>query len=239
MALGPTSEILNSWLRPLNFFLNGLRPHSHKFWVLEACKFLITIFGNARRAPLRKVEGLPKRPFAKSHLRDGHTWQYKCLAGYWVSSESINILRPLVCPACLQCMCHERQFPACTVLAYWLQEVLAAAFRLRPPQRASMLPVVGHVRAAGEGRVFLELGVGLVPGRQSGGSTRDTAEPVVNVFEKALAKLPNSKDVTAEIHSGTRDVHESKERLSLRRLQMEFSNIRRPTWLRAKVTCKW
>ena len=34
------SEIFNAWLRPLNFFLNGLRPHSHKFWVLE-------VFGNA------------------------------------------------------------------------------------------------------------------------------------------------------------------------------------------------
>ena len=34
-----TSEMFNAWVRPLNFFVNGLRPHSHKFWVLEACKF--------------------------------------------------------------------------------------------------------------------------------------------------------------------------------------------------------
>ena len=32
-------EILNAWLRPLNFFLNHVRPHSHKFWVEEACAF--------------------------------------------------------------------------------------------------------------------------------------------------------------------------------------------------------
>ena len=32
-------EIFNAWLRPMNFFLNCLRPQSHKFWVQEACKF--------------------------------------------------------------------------------------------------------------------------------------------------------------------------------------------------------
>ena len=102
-----------------------------------------------------------------------------------------------------------------------------------------MLPVVGHVRAAGEGRVFLELGVGLVPGRQSGGSTRDNAEPVVTVFENALAKPPNPKDVIAEIHNGTRDVHESKKALSLRRLQMEFSNIQRGLGLKSSASGEW
>ena len=32
-------EVFNAWIRTLNFFFNGLRPHSHKFWVAEACKF--------------------------------------------------------------------------------------------------------------------------------------------------------------------------------------------------------
>ena len=32
-------ETFNSWLRPMNFFLNSLRPQSHKFWVEEACLF--------------------------------------------------------------------------------------------------------------------------------------------------------------------------------------------------------
>ena len=33
------SEMFNAWIRPLNFFLNGLWPRNHKFWVLEACEF--------------------------------------------------------------------------------------------------------------------------------------------------------------------------------------------------------
>jgi hypothetical protein len=33
------SESFNAWLRPLNFFLNHVRPHSHKFWVEEAILF--------------------------------------------------------------------------------------------------------------------------------------------------------------------------------------------------------
>ncbi len=32
-------EMFNAWLRPMNFFLNSLRPHSHKFWLQEACQF--------------------------------------------------------------------------------------------------------------------------------------------------------------------------------------------------------
>ncbi|CAE7354716.1 unnamed protein product [Symbiodinium natans] len=32
-------EIFNAWIRSLNFFFNSLRPHSHKFWVAEACRF--------------------------------------------------------------------------------------------------------------------------------------------------------------------------------------------------------
>ena len=37
----PTSicEIFNSWIRRLNFFLNGLRPYSHVFWMVEAITF--------------------------------------------------------------------------------------------------------------------------------------------------------------------------------------------------------
>ena len=33
------TEIFNAWIRSLNFFFNSLRPHSHKFWVAEACRF--------------------------------------------------------------------------------------------------------------------------------------------------------------------------------------------------------
>ena len=33
------AESFNSWIRALNFFLNGLRPHSHRFWVREAGDF--------------------------------------------------------------------------------------------------------------------------------------------------------------------------------------------------------
>jgi hypothetical protein len=33
------AESFNAWVRPLNFFLNGLRPHSHRFWVQEMCVF--------------------------------------------------------------------------------------------------------------------------------------------------------------------------------------------------------
>ena len=33
------SESFNAWLRPLNFFLNHVRPHSHMFWVEEAILF--------------------------------------------------------------------------------------------------------------------------------------------------------------------------------------------------------
>ena len=108
-----------------------------------------------------------------------------------------------------------------------------------------MLPVVVHVRTGDDGRVLLELGVGLVPLRQadgaSGSSTRDTAEPVVTVFEKALAtaKPPSPKDVIMEMHNGTRDVHESKRQLSLRHLQMQFSNIQHGVGLKSSSTGKW
>ena len=33
------SEIFNGWCRPLNFFLNRLRPSSHRFWVEELILF--------------------------------------------------------------------------------------------------------------------------------------------------------------------------------------------------------
>lgn len=32
-------ESFNAWLRPLNFFLNSLRPQTHEFWVEEAILF--------------------------------------------------------------------------------------------------------------------------------------------------------------------------------------------------------
>jgi hypothetical protein len=40
------AEIFNAWMRPLNFFLNGLRPQSHRFWVEESI-----LFYNAHVAP--------------------------------------------------------------------------------------------------------------------------------------------------------------------------------------------
>lgn len=33
------SESFNAWMRGLNFFLNGLTPSSHRFWVDEAIRF--------------------------------------------------------------------------------------------------------------------------------------------------------------------------------------------------------
>ena len=32
-------EAFNAWLRPMNFFLNSLRPQTHEFWVEEAILF--------------------------------------------------------------------------------------------------------------------------------------------------------------------------------------------------------
>ena len=62
------SEIFNAWLRPLNFFLNGLRPHSHKFWVLEACKFFNNHIRKRKsfmsRRTTAKSRGVAKRPSA-------------------------------------------------------------------------------------------------------------------------------------------------------------------------------
>ena len=33
------SESFNGWIRGFNFFLNSLRPHSHRFWLEELCRF--------------------------------------------------------------------------------------------------------------------------------------------------------------------------------------------------------
>ena len=68
------SESFNAWIRPLNFFLNSLNAHSHKFWVREACLFynahlpaisdLYTRRSNAvsRSTIRRKSRGVLKRP---------------------------------------------------------------------------------------------------------------------------------------------------------------------------------
>ena len=53
------SETFNAWIRPLNFFLNSLRPHSHKFWVEEAI-----LFHNQYAQPLSSI--LSSRKNAKS-----------------------------------------------------------------------------------------------------------------------------------------------------------------------------
>ena len=68
------SESFNAWIRPLNFFLNSLNAHSHKFWVREAGLFynthlpaisdLFTRRSNAvfRSTMRRKSRGVLKRP---------------------------------------------------------------------------------------------------------------------------------------------------------------------------------
>ena len=65
-----------------------------------------------------------------------------------------------------------------------------------------MLPVVVHVRTGDDGRVLLELGVGLVPLRQADGASGSST-------------------------------------LSLRRLQMQFSNIQHGVGLKSSSTGKW
>ena len=44
------AESFNAWIRSLNFFVNGLRPHSHRFWIREACDFYNA---NLKDVPIR------------------------------------------------------------------------------------------------------------------------------------------------------------------------------------------
>ena len=44
----------NAWIRTLNLFADGLRPHSHRLWAQEACMFYNT---NLRDIPLRIAVG--------------------------------------------------------------------------------------------------------------------------------------------------------------------------------------
>jgi hypothetical protein len=48
------SESFNAWIRPFNFFLNGLRPASHRFWVKE----VITYYNE-------HVQGIMKKPISR------------------------------------------------------------------------------------------------------------------------------------------------------------------------------
>ena len=62
-------ESLNAWARGLNFFLNNLRPKSHRFWVEEMCNFYndnlqaVPIRISRRRNVLARTRML-KRPAA-------------------------------------------------------------------------------------------------------------------------------------------------------------------------------
>ncbi|CAE7031267.1 unnamed protein product [Symbiodinium sp. CCMP2592] len=49
------SESFNAWIRALNFFVNSLRPHSHAFWIEEAC-----LFYNTNLAPLPTFVARPR-----------------------------------------------------------------------------------------------------------------------------------------------------------------------------------
>ena len=67
-------EVFNAWIRTLNFFFNGLRPHSHKFWVAEACKFyndnlqdVPLNIGRRKNVVARKT--VRKRPGAKAQKK--------------------------------------------------------------------------------------------------------------------------------------------------------------------------
>ena len=62
------SEMFNSWIRRLNFFLNGLRPASHRFWVTEAITFYNA---NLKDMPIYHRKGrtnaeMRKRPASSS-----------------------------------------------------------------------------------------------------------------------------------------------------------------------------
>ena len=46
------SESWNSWVRALNFFMNGLRPLSHRFWMEEMCVCVFS-HGNLKSVPVR------------------------------------------------------------------------------------------------------------------------------------------------------------------------------------------
>ena len=72
------SESFNAWVRGLNFFMNGLRPLSHRFWMEELCTFYnehlqsvplrisrrTNVLGRARKVLKRPSSRILKRPSA-------------------------------------------------------------------------------------------------------------------------------------------------------------------------------
>lgn len=58
-------ETFNAWLRPLNFFLNSLRPHSHKFWVEESCIFYNNVLQSLPRIITRRTTAQSRKKIQK------------------------------------------------------------------------------------------------------------------------------------------------------------------------------
>ena len=108
-------EVFNAWIRTLNFFFNGLRPHSQKFWVAERnVGFTATICGCATqywpqqkmllfakprasaRAPRLRRSQLQQRWFRRSRLRLGCNFKS---APKQVKATFIR-LQPSACSRC-------------------------------------------------------------------------------------------------------------------------------------------
>ena len=66
------AESFNAWIRSLNFFVNGLRPHSHRFWIREACDFYsanlkdVPIRISRRTSVLSRSAKVAKRPSSRN-----------------------------------------------------------------------------------------------------------------------------------------------------------------------------
>lgn len=61
------SEVFNAWVRRKNFFLNGMSPCSHRFWVYESIAFWNANLGDMPLKGIRRsTVNTRKRPAAKS-----------------------------------------------------------------------------------------------------------------------------------------------------------------------------
>eukprot|EP00439_Symbiodinium_sp_Y106_P035504 s1651_g4.t1 len=85
------------------------------------------------------------------------------------------------------------------------------------------LPVAGHVRAAGRGKVLLEL--------------QPVQEP--STSSSTQTKPPNAKDMLRDIQNKVQLVDPSRENITLRALQVQISNIQRQLRLRTSATGGW
>ena len=47
------AESFNAWIRSLSFFVNGLRLHSHRFWIREVCDFYHANLKGLKDGPIR------------------------------------------------------------------------------------------------------------------------------------------------------------------------------------------